>query len=108
MASLKSSTNAFRSVPSWLVTIPFSETTSPPSKHLRPKRVLAVDHEKTNEALDVVSVAESAVYDTDESEYVRKAEVDKEHKETRLQGLKDRLTVSDDPEAEVLHKRLNA
>jgi hypothetical protein len=45
-------------------------------------------------------------YDTDESEYVRKAEVDEERKETRLQGLKDRLAVSDDPEAEVLRQEV--
>jgi polyhydroxyalkanoate synthesis regulator phasin len=57
-------------------------------------------------ALDVVSLPESAVYDTSESEYVRKAEVDEERKETRLQGLKDRLAVSDGPEAEVLRQEV--
>jgi hypothetical protein len=46
------------------------------------ERLLSVDREKVDEALDVVSVPESAVYDTDESEYVRKAEVDEERKET--------------------------
>ena len=40
------------------------------------------------------------------SEYVRKAEVDNEHKETRLQGLKGRLAVSDDSEADVLHQKI--
>ena len=54
--------------------------------------------------LEVVPLSESAVYDIEESEYVRKAEVDEERKETRLQGLKDRLAVSDDPEAEVLRQ----
>ena len=71
------------------------------------EQVLAVDREKVDEALDVVSLPESAVYDTDESEYVRKAEVDEERKETRLQGLKDRLAVSDDPEAEVLRQEVD-
>ena len=71
------------------------------------EQVLAVDREKVDEALDVVSLPESAVYETDESEYVRKAEVDEERKETRLQGLKDRLAVSDDPEAEVLRQEVN-
>ena len=71
------------------------------------ERVLAVDREKVDEALDVVALSESAVYDTSESEYVRKAEVDEERKETRLQGLKDRLAVSDDPEAEVLRQEVN-
>lgn len=62
---------------------------------------MSVDREKVDEALGVVSLSESAVYDTSESEYVRKAKVDEERKETRLQGLKDRLAVSDDPEADV-------
>ena len=70
------------------------------------ERVVSVDRNKVDEALDVVSVSESAVYDTDESEYVRKAEVDEERKETRLQGLKDRLAVSDDPEADVLRQEI--
>jgi hypothetical protein len=70
------------------------------------ERLLSVDRGKVDEALDVVSLPESAVYETDESEYVRKAEVDEERKETRLQGLKDRLAVSDDPEAEVLRQEV--
>jgi hypothetical protein len=70
------------------------------------ERVVSVDRNKVDEALDVVSLPESAVYDTDESEYVRKAEVDEERKETRLQGLKDRLAVSDDPEADVLRQEV--
>jgi hypothetical protein len=69
-------------------------------------QVLGVDRGKVDEALDVVSVPESAVYDIEESEYVRKANVDEERKETRLQGLKDRLAVSDDPEAEVLRQEV--
>jgi polyhydroxyalkanoate synthesis regulator phasin len=55
----------------------------------------------------VVELRESAVYDTEESEYVRKAEVDEEHKKTRLQGLKDRLAVSDNLEAEVLRQEID-
>ncbi|HET7323281.1 MAG TPA: hypothetical protein VFJ06_03000 [Halococcus sp.] len=70
------------------------------------EQVVSVDREKVDEALDVVELSESAVYDTSESEYVRKAEVDEERKETRLQGLKDRLAVSDDPEAEVLRQEV--
>jgi hypothetical protein len=70
------------------------------------EQVVSVDRQKVDEALDVVSLSESAVYDTDESEYVRKAEVDEERKETRLQGLKDRLAVSDDPEADVLRQEV--
>ena len=66
------------------------------------ERVLGVDREKVDEALDVVELAESAVYDIEESEYTRKADVDEERKESRLQGLKDRLALSDDPETEEL------
>ena len=71
------------------------------------EQVLGVDREKVDEALDVVALSESAVYDIDESEYVRKAEVDEERKATRLQGLKDRLAVSDDPGAEVLRQEVD-
>jgi hypothetical protein len=69
-------------------------------------QVVSVDRKKVDEALDVVSIPESAVYDTSENKYVRKAEVDEERKETRLQGLKDRLAVSDDPEADVLRQEI--
>ncbi len=70
------------------------------------EQLVSVDREKVDEALNVVELSESAVYELDESEYVRKAEVDEERKETRLQGLKDRLAVSDDPEAEVLRQEV--
>ena len=48
-----------------------------------------------------------AAGDIEETEYVRKTEVDEERKETRLQGFKDRLAVSDDPEAEVLRQEVD-
>jgi hypothetical protein len=70
------------------------------------EQVLGVDREKVNEALNVVPLSESAVYDIEESEYVCKADVDTERKETRLQGLKDRLAVSDDLEAEALRQEV--
>ena len=70
------------------------------------ERVLGVDREKVDEALDVLELSEGAVYDIDEREYVRKAEVDEERKETRLQGLKDRLARSDEPEAEELRAEI--
>src|SRR5699024_9058221 len=71
------------------------------------EQVVSVDRKKVDVALDVVELTESAVSETNESEYVRKAEVDEERKETRLQGLKDRLAVSDDPEAEVLRQEID-
>ena len=70
------------------------------------ERLLSVDRKKVDEALDVVSLPESGVYETDENEYVRKAEVDEERKETRLQWLKDWLAVSDGPEADVLRQEV--
>ena len=72
------------------------------------ERVLSVDRSKVDEVLDVVTVPESAVYEVEEREYVRKAEVDEETKETRLQGLKDSLAASDDPEAEELREEIEA
>jgi len=44
----------------------------------------------------VTELAESDVYDIEESEYVRKADVDEEEKETRLQGLKDQLAATNE------------
>jgi len=71
------------------------------------ERVMGVDREKVDEALDVVELSESAVYDIDESEYARKADVDEERKESRLQGLKDQLALSDDPETEELRREVD-
>ncbi len=59
-------------------------------------RVTSVDSNKVDEALEVTELAESDVYEIEESEYVRKAEVDQEQKETRLQGLKDRLAATNE------------
>lgn len=66
------------------------------------ERVLGVDRNKVDEILDVTELSESDVYDIEESEYVRKAEVDEERKETRLQGLKDQLAAADGDETEEL------
>ncbi|WP_222913958.1 hypothetical protein [Natrinema sp. SYSU A 869] len=70
------------------------------------ERLMSVDREKVDEALEVTELSESAVYEIDEREYVRKAEVDEESKESRLQGLKDQLALSDDPEAEELRQEV--
>ena len=70
------------------------------------ERVLSVDRSKVDEALEVTILSESDVYDIEESEYVRKAEVDEDVKESRLQGLKDRLAASDDDEAEQLQDEI--
>jgi hypothetical protein len=60
------------------------------------ERVTSVDTSKVDEALKVTELAESDVYDIEESEYVRKADVDEEEKETRLQGLKDQLAATNE------------
>lgn len=70
------------------------------------ERVMSVDREKVDEALEVTTLSESAVYEIDESEYVRKADVDEDVKESRLQGLKDRLAASEDAEAEELRQEI--
>ena len=70
------------------------------------ERVLGVDRNKVHDALDVTGLSESDVYDVEESEYVRKAEVDEERKETRLQGLKDQLAATEGDEAEELRKEI--
>jgi len=70
------------------------------------ERVLGVDRDKVEDALDVTELSESDVYDTEESEYVRKAEVNEERKETRLQGLKDQLAATEGDEAEKLREEI--
>jgi hypothetical protein len=70
------------------------------------ERVMGVDLEKVDEALDVTELTESDVYDIDEREYVRKAEIDEEVKESRLQGLKDCLAAADDEDADELRREI--
>lgn len=70
------------------------------------ERVLGVDREKVDEALEVTELAESDVYESEQREYVRKAEVDEDVKETRLQGLKDRLAATESEDAEELRREI--
>jgi hypothetical protein len=72
------------------------------------ERVMGVDRDKVDDALDVTELSESDVYEIEESEYVRKAEVDEERKETRLQGFKDQLAAADGDEAEELRDEIEA
>jgi hypothetical protein len=65
------------------------------------ERVTSVDASKVDDALEVTELSESDVYEIEESEYVRKAEVDEETKETRLQGLKDQLAATDEDTEEL-------
>ncbi|PSP92529.1 hypothetical protein BRC91_12995 [Halobacteriales archaeon QS_4_62_28] len=70
------------------------------------ERVMSVDSSKVAETLEVTELAASDVYETSESEYVRKSEVDEDVKESRLQGLKDRLAASDDAESDELRREI--
>jgi len=70
------------------------------------ERVLGLDRDKVDDALDVTELSESDVYEINESEYVRKSEVDEERKETRLQGLKDQLAAAEGDEAEELRDEI--
>ena len=72
------------------------------SAGIDPDRVVSVDRGKVDDALEVTDVAKSDVYEIEETEYVRKAEVDEDRKETRLQGLKDQLAASDADDADQL------
>lgn len=72
------------------------------------ERVVSVDSKKVNEALEVTDLLETDVYEIEESEYVRKAEVDEDIKESRLQGLKDRLAASNDVESDELRQEIEA
>jgi hypothetical protein len=72
------------------------------------ERVTSVDSKKVDEALEVTELSETDVYEVDESEYVRKADVDEDVKESRLQGLKDRLAASSDAESDELRQEIEA
>jgi hypothetical protein len=65
------------------------------------EQVTSVDRDKVDDALEVTDLSAEDVYEIDTTEYVRKAEVDEDIKETRLQGLKDRLAASDEGDEEV-------
>ena len=70
------------------------------------ERVTTVDASKVDEALDVTELSESDLYDIEESQYVRKADVDEQRKESRLQGLKDQLAAADSPETTELQREI--
>ncbi len=70
------------------------------------ERVTGIDRSKVDDALEVTDLSETDVYDIEESEYVRKADVDEEVKETRLQGLKEQLAATEGEEAEELRQEI--
>lgn len=70
------------------------------------ERVTTVDANKVDDALEVTELSETDVYEIEQSEYVRKADVDEKEKETRLQGLKDRLADTEGAEADELREEI--
>jgi hypothetical protein len=66
--------------------------------------VYGVDEEKLDVVLAVTDLDESAVYDVDEQVYVQKTSVDEAEKQSRLQGLKDRLDALDTEDATELRE----
>ena len=64
--------------------------------------VLGVDVEKLDVVLAVTDLDESDVYDVEEQVYVQKTGVDEEAKQSRLQGLKDRLEALESADADRL------
>ncbi len=72
------------------------------------ERVTSVDASKVEDALEVTELSPSELFEIERREYVRKAEVDDERKETRLQGLKDRLAATDGAEADALTAEIDA
>jgi hypothetical protein len=69
-------------------------------------RLTTVDASKVDEALEVTELSETDVYEVETSEYVRKADVDEEEKEGRLQGLKDQLAATEGEEADELREEI--
>ena len=70
------------------------------------ERVMGVDRDKVDDALEVTELSARDVYDVEERAYVRKAEVDEKRKETRLQGLKDQLAATDGEESDLLRQEI--
>jgi len=70
------------------------------------ERVMTVDRGKIDDVLEVTELSESDVYEIDEREYVRKAEVDEEVKQTRLQGLKEQLAATEGEKADQLRQEI--
>jgi hypothetical protein len=71
------------------------------------ERLTTVDSSKVDDALEVTELSETDVYEIDEREYVRKADVDEEKKESRLQGLKDQLVATEGEEADELREEID-
>ena len=72
------------------------------------QRLVSLDSDKVDDALDVTEVSEDEVYEIDERDYVRKADVDDETKTSRLQGLKDQLAAAGGQDTDELRTEIEA
>ena len=72
------------------------------------ERLLSVDADKVDDALAVTDVSEEEVYEIDERDYVRKADVDDDTKASRLQGLKDQLAAAEGDDTDELRAEIEA
>jgi len=72
------------------------------------ERLRSVDPDKVDEALDVTDVSEEAVYEINERDYVRKADVDDDTKTSRLQGLKDQLAAAEGDDTDELRAEIES
>ena len=72
------------------------------------ERLLSVDADKVDDALAVTDVSEEDVYELDERDYVRKADVDDDTKTSRLQGLKDQLAAAEGEDTDELRAEIEA
>jgi hypothetical protein len=68
--------------------------------------VLGVDAEKLDVVLSVTDLEEEAVYDVDEQVYAQKTGVGESEKQSRLEGLKNRLAEADDEAAADIHDEI--
>jgi hypothetical protein len=78
----------------------------PEAEGIDRERVTGIDRSKVDDALEVTDLSETDVYDIEESKHVRKADVDEEVKETRLQDLKEQLAVTEGEQAEELRQEI--
>jgi hypothetical protein len=70
--------------------------------------VLGVDPEKLDVVLSVTDLDEREVYDVEEQVYVQKTAVEEAEKQSRLQGLKDRLDALETEDAQRLRDDIEA
>lgn len=68
--------------------------------------VIGIDRDKLDVVIGVTDLDESSVYDTEEQVYVQKAAVEEEAKQSRLQGIAERLESLETEEAEELQREI--